>query len=540
MSVTSYGLPKDEREGSDDAFAAKAWSETVIAVLADGTGAARCGREAGARIVKSLVSNYEARPASWSPQKALTEFTRIINRALHQESLERFSAPEMVSTLSVAVVEGNRLYGLNVGDSRIYLARDGELVQLSCDHVDGGMKHVLQRAIGLLPEVEPHCFERELSDGDVVFLCSDGVSNVLTEADLHSRLAHRVSARAIVQQARERAKPEMLDDMSAIVIDIAVTGRLRAVSELLLHIPDRLRKGEMIDGYELLRPFQHSDRAWLAQKDGQRWTLKFAPAEARGDESVLTQFVKEMWNATRLKGEWFAGAFVPENATARYYVMEFVEAPSLRTLLGSRRLAVDEAVRLGRFLLAASREMLRFDLVHGDIKPENILVIADYDRVRFKLVDFGSAAEIFSVTSRAGTASYLAPERFHGAPICERTEMFAIGVTLYEALTGRFPYGRIERFQTPGFPAPKPPARLNLNIPPWFDSVIMHAIAADAGHRYRHYSECEFDLTHPEKVEPFFLAGAPLLERDPLAFYRIGFWLLFAAVLALLGMHFTR
>ena len=227
VHLTSYGLPREGSE-SDDAFAVKAWDETVIAVLADGTGAARRGREASLRIVESMVNNYVARPASWSPQKALTEFTRLINRTLHHESLLRHNAPEMVSTLSVAVIEGNRLYGLNVGDSRVYLSRAGRLSQLSEDHVDGDMKHVLHRAIGLAPEVEPYCFERELSDGDIAFLCSDGVSNVLDEKDLGTRLAQGAAARAIVQHARSVAQADLLDDMSAIVIDIATTGKLRA------------------------------------------------------------------------------------------------------------------------------------------------------------------------------------------------------------------------------------------------------------------------------------------------------------------------
>ena len=186
VNLTSYGLPREGTE-SEDAFAVKSWDETVIAVLADGTGAARGGREASMRIVESLISNYATRPESWSPQRALTEFTRLINRTLHHESLLRHNTPEMVSTLSVAVVEGNRLYGLNVGDSRVYLSRAGRLSRLSEDHVDAEMKHVLSRAIGLAPEVEPHWFERELSDGDIAFLCSDGVSNVLDETDLGAR-----------------------------------------------------------------------------------------------------------------------------------------------------------------------------------------------------------------------------------------------------------------------------------------------------------------------------------------------------------------
>ena len=58
-------------------------------------------------------------------------------------------------------------------------------------------------------------------------------------------------------------------------------------------------------------PFQHSDRVWLATKDGQRWTLKFAPLEARDNEAVLHHFVKETWNATRLHAEYFRRGLRP-------------------------------------------------------------------------------------------------------------------------------------------------------------------------------------------------------------------------------------
>jgi serine/threonine protein phosphatase PrpC len=539
VNCTSYGLAKSERAESDDSFAVKAWDETVIAVLADGAGAARDAREAATRIVKSLMSNYAVRPAGWSPQKALAEFTKIINHTLHHESLARHSAPEMISTLSVAVIEGNRLFGLNVGDSRVYLSRGGQLSQLSHDHVinDRTFSHVLQRAIGLAPEVEPHCFETELRDGDIAFLCSDGVSNVLSDAVLSKQLAHRTAARAIVQHARELATDETLDDASAIVIDIVRAGMLRAVSQLPLKIPDTLRKGEVIDGYELVRPFQHSDRVWLATKDEQRWTLKFAPLEARNDEEILARFIKEEWNAQRAAEAApgpFVAAFTPERATARYYVQEFVEAPSLKSVLKARALGPDEAVALGRMLCTAGQRLLGLDLVHGDLKPENVLVISDYAKLRFKLIDFGSAAEIFSVTSRAGTASYLAPERFHGEPISERTEIFAIGVTLYEALTRTFPFGEIERFQTPVFRAPKRPSALNANIPPWLDHVILRAISVEPARRYRHFSELAFDFEHPDRVEPFFQKGTSLIERDPLVFYRTGFWLLLAACIGLI------
>jgi serine/threonine protein kinase len=214
--------------------------------------------------------------------------------------------------------------------------------------------------------------------------------------------------------------------------------------------------------------------------------------------------------------------------------MEFVEAPSLKLLLRSRRLSVDESISLGKFLIAASQHLLRLDLVHGDLKPENILVLSGYDALEFKLVDFGSITELFSITSRAGTASYLAPERFHEAPISERTEVFAIGVTLFEALTGTFPYGEIERFQTPHFGSAKPPSRLNANMPAWLQSVLLRAVSTDPERRYQQYSELLFDLEHPEQVAPFFQKNTPLLDRDPLLFYKPAFFVTLAIAIYLL------
>ncbi len=544
--MTSFGHARSDFAESEDSFDVKSWDETVIAVVADGVGAARGGKEASQRIVESMVRNYADRPRTWTPQKSLAEFTRLLNHRLYQDSLERFGTPEMVSTLAVAVIEGDRLYGLNVGDSPVYLARGGNLQRLSDEHVLDGAdsKHVLSRAVGLAPEIEPHFFETDLADGDVALLCTDGVSNVLNEDALSMKLDHRSAARSIVSTAREKASPDLLDDMSAIVLDIAETGKLKAVNEQPLTIPATLEKGDVIDGYTLAKPFQHSDRVWLATRDGRRFSMKFAPLDALHHEAVLHAFTRETWNATRLDAEFFPKAFVPEHGTTRCYVMEFIEAPSLKTLLASRRLAVDEAVALGRFLLAASQHLLRLDLVHGDIKPENILVLSGYDSLQFKLVDFGSMTELFSIRSRAGTASYLAPERFHEAPISERTEVFAIGVTLYQALTGEFPFGEIERFQTPHFSASKKPSLLNQNIPPWLDALLLRATSPDPARRYGNFSEMLFDLDHPAEVAPFHRTEAPLLERDPLLFYKAGFFTLLVICVYLLlkligtGVHF--
>jgi serine/threonine protein kinase len=540
---SSFGLARMDGQPSHDSFAVKVLDETVIAVLADGTGTSEQAREAAERTVRSIVNNYETRPRNWSPQKALAEFARRINYTLHQDSLSRFGEPELVTTVSVAVVEGDRLFGLNVGDSRVYLARDGTLTRLSHDHVAGenGYKHVLEKAIGLAPDVQPHQFEVDLKDGDVAFLCSDGVSNLLDEPVLEKKLREHCPARSIVAEARQLANDETRDDLSAIVLDIKTTGRLRSEVSSPLEVAERLRHGDVIDGFTLVRQFQHSDRVWLATRAGQKYTLKFAPVEARESEDVASLFVRETWNAVRLQNSrFFPRAFVPPEATRRYYAMEFIEAPSLKALLRSRPLGVDESVALGKFLLEASQYLLGFDLVHGDLKPENILVVGDFDRIAFKLVDFGSVTDLFSVTSRAGTASFLAPERFTEAPICERTEIFSIGVTLFEALTRSFPFGEIERFQTPRFQQGKRPGALNPNIPPWLDAVLMRALSVRPERRYQNFSEMLFDLDHPAQVAPFRVEGLSWIDRDPLRFYKTGFYLLLVVVLVLLFLLLHR
>jgi serine/threonine protein kinase len=149
----------------------------------------------------------------------------------------------------------------------------------------------------------------------------------------------------------------------------------------------------------------------------------------------------------------------------------------------------------------------------------------DEGNLEFKIIDFGSITEIFSDDSKAGTPSFLSPERFLGEAISETTEVYAIGVTLYLALTGKYPYGEIEPFQNPSFKEAKAPSFYNKNIPNWLDSVILRSIAIDKKQRYSHYSEMNYEIKNPEKVKPYFIKNAPLIEKSPLLFYKRAFML---------------
>ena len=532
-----FGLAKGKEPVSEDFAAVRTMEDGLcIGVLCDGVGSARAGGAAARRVVHYLINNFKTRPRSWSIEKSLRHFIESINEILYREGIDEYEAPEYVTTLSVAVIDGNRLYGANVGDSPIWLLREGRLLELSIPHSmeEEGMEHVLTQAIGLAPAVDIYLFENNLHVGDRLLLASDGLEKVLSPREIAERMV--MGATPLIKYASKKVEDNLPDDTTAVVIEVKEECKTQRLKKIDLPIPEKLSQGERIDGYRLIRPLIQNERTWLAEKKGVKYVLKFPEVQAIDDEAYLDRFVKEAWNASRLKAGFFPKAVIPRNRTVRYYVMRYLEGPTLKEEIAKKPLPAEDAIALGKFLLHACQYLLKFDLVHGDIKPENIIVLRRHGKRVFKLIDFGSIVELFSTASRAGTPSYLAPERFTGEPISEQSEIFAIGVTLYEALSRRYPYGEIEPFQTPTFKKPRPLRRHNPLVPAWLESVVMRSVERERERRYERYSEVEYELTHPEKVKPYYDREASLLEREPVKVYRWLFILSFIlnVVLALM------
>lgn len=540
LLCTAHGTPRELGRPSDDVFRVQEGDESALAVLADGLGGCKEGGTAARRAVEMFHDYYRSRPQAWSPRRALREFASQINRLFFQESQQRYESPELLCTLSVVAIEGSRLHGLSVGDSPVFHWRRGSITQLTKSHAldEQGMQHVITRAVGLEASLEPHCFETEIEQGDVILLCSDGISTVIPPPQLDILLNHHVGARTIVNAtlAITSEQPDLRDDASAIVIEVLEPGWSGERARRPVSVLPALHAQERVDDYTLVRSLQEGDRVWLATTvDGGKKVLKFPQLEAADDEIRRDAFVREAWNATRIQSPDFVPSFLPPTGSLRYYVMDYVEAPTLREVLRNGPLPVEQAVELARTLVRAGQFLLSRDLAHGDLKPDNLLVVPSANGVRFQLLDLGSSAEVFSVVSRVGTPSYLAPERFRHAALSESTELFAIGVTLYEAVTRAYPYGEVERFQTPRFEStPRRPSRLNTAVPPWLEAVILRAIAADPANRYRNFSEMAFDLEHPEQVVPYHRKDAPLLERNPLLFHKALNLVLLGIVIGLL------
>jgi len=539
IKTSGFTLAKGTQLKGDDFFEIKVMDDVTVAVLCDGVGSALRGAEAAKRTTQFLIQSLKNRPRSWCMEKAIKHFMANINRVLYLESMEQYAREELVTTVTLVVIEGNRLYGANVGDSRIYLYRRGDFSQLSSDHTmdEAGMESVLTAAMGLEEKVAPYYFENNLQAGDRILLCSDGLYSELTQMELIEGLP--LGASYLVKGASKKNRDNLPDDTTAVVIEVKELDPRLQLKQTNLTIQETYNKGEVVDGYRLLKPLVQNNRTWLCEKKGVSYVIKFALYDAVEDEMMLDFFVKEVWMAKRLKAGFFPKAVIPKKRTHRYYIMSYVEGPTLKAYCAKRPLSIDLGIELARFLLKMSHYLIKQNLVHGDIKPENIIVTKRREKIVFKMVDFGSITEAYSDVSRAGTPSYLAPERFNQAPITEQTELYAIGVTLYEALTRKFPFGEIEPFQNPNFDKiPKHPTLRNATIPDWFESIILRSVETDTNKRYHNYSEMLFEIEHPSKVKPYFDKNLSFIERNEKWVYKVGFITMFLLnILQLLFLH---
>ena len=528
IETSGFTLAKGTQLTGDDFFEVKVMNNITVAVVCDGVGSALQGAQAAKRVSQFLVHSLKSRPKSWSMEKSIKHFIENINRVLYLESMEDYECEELVTTLTLVVIEGDRLYGANVGDSRIYLSRNGQFAQLSSDHSmeEEGMGHILTAAMGLEENVDPYYFENNLQSNDKILLCSDGLYGELSDDSLADSI--HMGASFLVKKASKLNKDELPDDTTAIVLEIKELDPRLKLKQSNLIVEEEYKVGEVVDGYELIKPLIQNNRTWLCTNKGVQYVIKFAPIEVIDDEMVLDFFVKEVWMAKRLKAGFFPKAVVPKKRTHRYYIMSFIEGVSLKEFIEKKPLSVDMSIDLAEYLLKMSQFLTKLDLVHGDVKPENIIVSKRKDKFVFKMVDFGSITESYSLVSRAGTPSYLAPERFNQSPITEQTEIYAIGVTLYESLTQKFPFGEIEPFQNPSFEKePKHPTKLNAKIPPWFESIILRSLEVNTDKRYHNYSEMMYEISNPSKVKPYFDKNLSFIERNEMMVYKIGFIVMF-------------
>jgi eukaryotic-like serine/threonine-protein kinase len=253
-------------------------------------------------------------------------------------------------------------------------------------------------------------------------------------------------------------------------------------------------EGSVIDGrYRVLRKIGAGGMAdvWLAEDTHlqRQVALKVLHKHFAQDREFVARFQREAESAAGLQhpnvvAVYDRGDFDGVN----YIAMQYVEGPTLKQLI-DRGLTPEQAVPLVRQVLEAARFAHRNGIVHRDLKPQNVIISADGVAM---VTDFGIAraglSEITQTGSVMGTPQYLSPEQAQGYEVTPVSDLYSVGVLLYEALTGRVPFegeSAVAVAMKQVSEVPQRPSSINPQVSPALDAVVMRALEKEPGERFQ-------------------------------------------------------
>jgi serine/threonine-protein kinase len=274
---------------------------------------------------------------------------------------------------------------------------------------------------------------------------------------------------------------------------------------------DTLEAGAQVDSYRIEAPVARSGMASIFRavdtRDGRIVALKIPHPDMEADPILSDRFQREAGIGEKLDHPKVMRVFGGEERSRIYMVMEWCEGRLLRKILDEGRISQERALRIAVGVLDALDYIHTHGVVHRDLKPENIMV-DENDNI--KLIDFGIASDsaarrltYANFTATLGTPNYISPEQVKGKRGDGRSDIYSMGVILYEMLTGKLP-----------FTGPTPMAAMNdrlLNHPvpprvaepavsPQLQEVLYRALERDPRNRYATAHEFAHDLEHLDQV----------------------------------------
>ena len=273
-----------------------------------------------------------------------------------------------------------------------------------------------------------------------------------------------------------------------------------------------LHSGDTLDQYRIENLVARSGMASIFRgtdlRTGQPVAIKIPHPEMEADVVLFDRFKREKEIGQKLNHPHVMRVMPDDGQSQIYMVMEWVEGRLLRQILmEQKKLPVERAVGIAVKIAKALDYIHSHGVVHRDLKPENIMVDSE-DNI--KLIDFGIAGHegsrrlTFAKLSQVmGTPDYISPEQVKGKRGDGRSDIYALGVMLYEMLTGKVPFQGPNAFAIMNdrlLNSPIPPREIDAAISPELQEIIYRALERDPANRYSTAHEMAWDLEHQEQV----------------------------------------
>ena len=513
----------------------------VAIAIADGMSSSEAAKEASECCVRSFLDDYYATHESWTVKRSVATVLKAVNAWLYAQGQRLdFEGRGMVSTFSGIVLKCGTAHIFHAGDSRVWRMRANTLEQLTTDHrlkLGRGLEH-LSRAFGTNQNLEIDYRQEVLEAGDIYFLSTDGIHDTLTAAEIVRLIKLNTTdlesaSRNIVDAAFEKGSTDNLTCQILRVVQPGtsdVAGHNSAAAKL--PFPKLLGVDEILDRYKIIRPIHESNRSqvYLASdiETNELVAIKTPSPNFEDDAAYIEAFAHEEW----------VGRLVSSPNTLRihdakgqrlslYHVTEYFEGKTLQQwMLDNPRPELEIVRSIVEQIALGLRAMHRKDILHLDLKPANVMINA---QGLVKIIDFGSsrAASWFDENqpqegaAAAGTADYTAPENLTGNPPTNRSDIFSLAAIAYEMITGSLPYGKgltsaamIKKLRY------RSATWLRNDVPLWMDAALEAAVTLDPDKRTDALSALTTDLRKPNSAL-LPLRGRPLLEQNPLLFWKL-------------------
>ncbi|MEY8198830.1 MAG: bifunctional protein-serine/threonine kinase/phosphatase [Colwellia sp.] len=549
---------------NEDAFAslvpkdAELTAKGVVAVIADGVSSASKAAEAAQLSVTQFINDYYATPQTWSTQKSASKVLSSLNQWLYaQTDAVSGYTLQWLTTFSALIVKSSTAYIFHVGDTRISQYRQDEIEILTKDHQQkqGPSHSVLTRALGADHRLQVDVQQVAIQAGDIFVLTCDGVHEYLSAQQIKkqlSTLTQSPSTQALEQMAKlltELAiKNGSKDNVSCLLVYIGGTPN-RALVEIereLLNkaIPPALAIGNKIDDYQICKVIHASVRShlYLAKHpdEPEPCVLKVPSQNLADDSSYLQGFIREAWLGERLSNSHVMkikrGS---ENSRFLYHICEYIDGQTLgQWMFDNPKPNLAQVRDIIEQIIIALRSFQRLEVIHRDLKPDNIMIDA-YGKVF--LIDYGTALiaslaennDVLTETVPQGTLNYIAPETLLTLHADHQSDLFSLGVIAYEMLCGELPYKPMQRADMNHSVDDEKSRRENYSqwqyrsirqfrsdLPFWLDMVLSKATQADPKFRLQAYSELKADLSKPTASALEEYKSQPLLQRNPVLFWQ--------------------